>query len=371
MIALRSRIQLDPWVGSPDPAASFADLPTLLASFHKEEEQLDLLEDVFFPRESALRRVLSHRNKAAALEALIAAGGRPAAEIEEARVELLRTYRPHAQGPRLSAVAEAKLDEGCRRYIADYPEGRYLPEVKLIHAEYRLLSGLRSLTAAQREQIPQLCDEFRGEAEAIIAEAPRDPAAGLALLWLTELDFNPRYGQRDLAGALEKYRRVVSDYLDMPGVAEQAARVSALAFFDQGIPAFQVSGIDGESISLEDFRGKILLLYFWSTTSKPATDEIANLKWIEEKFEDEGVAVVGVSLDQGDLLPVADFSRWVEANNISWPQYYDGRGLDNQLARLFGVSSVPFVFVIDRDGTLADAGLTGKELELAVAGILD
>ncbi len=371
MIALRSKIQLDPWTGTPGPAASFDDLPTLLAAFSKEEEQLAKIQDVFFPREAALRKVLTHRAKAQALEAFIASPGRDAAEVEQAQVELLRVYRGHTQGPRLSAVAEARLDEGCRSYINEYPQGRYLPEVHLIDAEYRFLSGLRSLGGPRREEIPRICDEFRREAEAIIASAPQDPAAGLALVWLTELDFDPRYGQRDLDGALEKYRRLESDYFAMPAVAQQATRISALGFFDKGIPAFKVAGIDGETISLEDYQGKILLLYFWSTTSNPAKDEMANLKWIEEKFTDSGVAVVGVSLDQGDLLSIADFSRWVEANNISWPQYYDGRGTDNELARLFNVTTVPFVFIIDREGTLADAGLTGKDLELAVAGIID
>lgn len=371
MNALRSKIQLDPWTGATGPAATFDDLPTLLAAFSKEEEQLARIQDVFFPREAALRTVLTHRAKAQALEAFIASPGRDAAEVEQARVELLRVFRVHTQGPRLSAVAEAKLDEGCRSYINEYAQGRYLPEVQLINAEYRFRSSLRSLGGPRREEIPRVCDEFRREAEAIIASAPQDPAAGLALAWLTELDFDPRYGQRDLDSALEKYRRLENDYFSMPAVVQQAARISALGFFDKGLPAFQVAGIDGETISLENYQGKILLLYFWSTTSKPATDEMANLKWIEEKFSDSGVAVVGVSLDQGDLLSIADFSRWVEANNISWPQYYDGRGTDNELALLFNVTTVPFVFVIDREGTLAEAGLTGKDLELAVAGIID
>ncbi len=370
MIALRSKIQLDPWTAPVGTAASFNDLPALLAAYQKEEDQLDQLENVFFPRESALRLILTHCSKAAALEAFIA-GGHEAGETEEARVELLRLYRRHTQGPRLSAVAEAKLDEDCRSYIGDYADGQYLPEVKLIHAEYRFLSGLRSLAGPRREQIPRLCDEFRAEAEEIIATAPQDPAAGLALAWLTELDFDPRYGQRDLAGAQEKYRQLTSDYIAMPGVADQAQRISALRFFDEGIPAFEVAGIDGEPITPENYEGKVLLLYFWATTSKPAKDEISNLKWIEEKFQKDGVAVVGVSLDKGDLLSAADFSRWVEANNISWPQYYDGLGQDNQLASLFGVSTVPYVFVINRDGTLADAGLTGKDLELAVATVLE
>jgi peroxiredoxin len=372
MTVLQTKIQQDPWTAAPAQPAVFDDLQTLLNAFSKEEAQLDRLEGVFFDREFALRRILTHRGKAEALEAFIAAGGRNAAETEQARIELLRVYRLHAQGPRPSAVAEAKLDEGCRSYIKDYPAGHYLPEVKLLHAEYRFLSGLRRLSGAQREEIPRMCEEFRGEARAIVEQAPGDPAAGLALVWLTELDFDPRFGQRNLAAALENYRRLENEYLQIAEVAEQAAaRVPALGFFDHGLPEFEVDGMDGEKISIGQYRGKVLLLFFWSTTSKPAKDEIANLKWIEEKFQDKGLAVVGVSLDEGDLLSSADFSRWVEANTISWPQFYDGRGADNQLAGLFRVSSVPFVFVIQRDGTLADAGLTGKDLEQAVAEIVE
>lgn len=371
MINLRSRIQLDPWAGTAGPANTYEDLPALLAAFGKEEARLDSIQNVFFPRETALRRTLVHRSKAAALQGFVASHQGTAAG-EEALVELMRVYRQHTQGPRLSAVAEARLDEGCRDYISEYPEGRFLPEVKLIHAEYRFLSGLRSLGGPRREEIPHHCDQFRVEAESIMTDFPEDPAAGRALIWLTALDFDPRFRQRDLAGAQEKYRRLEKDYFSLPGVEEQAAsRLSALKFFDRGLPQFEVEGIDGETLSLDSYQGKVLLLFFWSTISKPAKDEIANLKWIEEKFQDLDLAVVGVSLDQGDLLSRPDFSRWVEANNISWPQFYDGQGMDNELARLFGVAMVPYVFVIDRDGTLADAGLTGKDLELAVAAMAD
>lgn len=371
MNVLRTKILLDPWTGISAQPRRFDNLQTLLAAFRKEEQQLDRLEGVFFAREFHLRRILTHRGKAEALEALITAG-HDQAEVESARVELLRVYRLHGHGPRASAVAQAKLDEGCRSYINDYPEGHFLPEVKLLHAEFRFLNGLRRLTGPNRDELPGMCEVFRGEAQAIVDQAPGSPAAGQALIWLTELDFNPRYEQRDLSAALENYRRLKNGYLQLPEVAEQAAtRISALGFFDAGLPEFEVTGVDGEPISIGQYRDKVLLLYFWSTTSKPARDEIANLKWIEEKFQDKGVAVVGVSLDEGDLLSSVDFSRWVEANNIPWPQFYDGRGADNQLARLFGVNAVPYVFVINRDGTLADAGLTGKDLEQSVAGIVE
>lgn len=371
LAALRSRIQLDPWTGTSGPAASFDDLQALLSAFRKEEKRVERLNTVFFPREAALRRVIAHRCQAEALVAFVAGQGDPATR-EEARVELLRLYRTHTQGPRLSTVAVAKLDEGCRNYINEYPEGRFLPEVKLLHAEYRFLSGLRSLRGPRGEEIPRLCDTFRGEAESILVDSPEDPAAGQALIWLTALDFDPRFGQRDLAGALENYRRLEREYLGLPGVEEQAiSRLPALKFFDSGLPKFAVEGIDGEPIFLDRYQGKVLLLFFWSTISKPAKDEIANLKWIEEKFQDRDIVVVGVSLDRSDKLSRSDFSRWVEANNISWPQFYDGNGMDNELARLFDVNKIPFVLVVARDGSLADAGLTGKDLELAVAGIID
>jgi len=373
MIALRSRILLDPWTATPAAdIPAFDNLASLAASFDEQERLLDRLDGVFFNREYALRRVMNHRARAEALEAFIAAGAGSPEDIEEARVEQLRVYRPHSQPPRLSAVAEARLDQGCRDYLADYPDGRFLAEVKLYQAEYQFLSGLRGLSGARREEIPALANDFRTTMAAIAVEWPGTTAAGMALAWTAALDFDSRFGSRDLAAATETYRTLESEYLEMPVVAEFAAqRLPALGLIGDQLPAFSVTGINGEEISSEAFRGNVLLLFFWSTTSRSASDEIANLKWIEEKFREPGVIVAGVSLDDADQLSRDEFAAWVEANNVPWPQYYDGRGTDNELARLCGVVGAPFVLIIDAEGTLVDAGLTGKDLELAVAAALE
>jgi len=372
MFTLRSRSVPDPWtLMEGRTAAAFDDLPALLAAFDREEKRLDDLADVFFPREQNIRQVLVHQDKALALEAFIAAAP-VEAQVEQAWVELLRLYRHHAVATRPSAFAEAKLDEGCRRFINDFPDGPSLPEIKMIHAEYRFISSLRSLAGPRREEIPQASETFRNEAAAIVAQYPGDRAAGLAQLWLTELAFDPRYQQRDLSVAREQYRLLVQDYFHLPEVKERAdQRIPALCFFDGGLPDFEAADVNDEPFTLEAYRGKVLLLFFWATTSAPARDEIANLKWIEEKFRDKNVAVAGVSLDQAHMLSVVDFTRWLEGNNITWPQIYDGKGIDGELARLFGVRTVPSIFVVDRDGTLANAGLTGKDLELAVATVVE
>jgi hypothetical protein len=372
MTILRTRTVPDPWTMlEMRTATTHDDLASLLAAHDREEQRLADLDGVFFPREQNMRQILAHLSKAVDLEAFIAAG--PSEDqARQARLELLRLYRTHAVAQRPSAVAEARLDEGCRRFITDYSDGPNLPEARLIHAEYRYISTLRSLAGPRREEIPNASESFRGEVERIVADAPGTPAAGLAQLWLTELAFHPRYRVRDLALALEHYRTLKQDYIQLPEVAEQAAqRVSALAFFDDGVPSFEATDVNGEPFTIETYRGKVLVLFFWATTSAPARDEIANLKWIEEKFREKEVAVAGVSLDQGGQLSAGDFTRWLEGNSVSWPQVYDGKGIDGELARLFGVRTVPYVFVFGRDGALADAGLTGKDLELAVGAVVE
>jgi hypothetical protein len=52
---------------------------------------------------------------------------------------------------------------------------------------------------------------------------------------------------------------------------------------------------------------------------------------------------------------------------MAWPQYFDGRGWDNKLAKKYAINSIPMDYLLDRHGIIIGKGLRGEELQAAVA----
>ena len=84
------------------------------------------------------------------------------------------------------------------------------------------------------------------------------------------------------------------------------------------------------------------------------------------QFHDKGLVVIGVSLDQ-DKDKLLDF---IKANNMTWPQYFDGLGWENKLANQYGIESIPATILIDGQGKIIARDLRGEELKDAVTKAL-
>jgi len=130
--------------------------------------------------------------------------------------------------------------------------------------------------------------------------------------------------------------------------------------------AFNVKGTNGETLSPEQYKGKVLLIDFWATWCRPCIAEMPNVKRVYDKYKDRGFEIVGVSLDKNR----GDLDRYVTTNRIEWPQYFDGKHWQNAIAMKYGVKSIPITFLIDRNGKIRYKSLRGKQLETAVEQLL-
>jgi thiol-disulfide isomerase/thioredoxin len=101
---------------------------------------------------------------------------------------------------------------------------------------------------------------------------------------------------------------------------------------------------DGESVDLEDLRGKVVLISFWASWCAPCVEAVPDLKCIQHRFGNDLFAIVGVNVDSEPEL----MTSFVGAHKIAWPQCWDDSG---RVTRdVFGVDSFPTEVVLDHEG---------------------
>ena len=137
-------------------------------------------------------------------------------------------------------------------------------------------------------------------------------------------------------------------------------------------PEFHVKDLDGGDLSLEKYRGKIILLDFWAVWCPPCRAETPHLKRTYEKFKNEGFEIIGISLDHDK----AELLQYIKEEDITWPQFFNGgwhhvENDDNiNLTLLYRIGWIPQGYLIDHEGVIRKSGLRVGALEPAIAELI-
>lgn len=123
-------------------------------------------------------------------------------------------------------------------------------------------------------------------------------------------------------------------------------------------PPFAVTTLSGKRISLDDLKGKVVLIDFWATWCGPCREALPHMREIARKFQGQPLVILSVSLD-------SDENKWKEfvtKNGMIWMNCRDG-SFDGPLAKMFDVHAIPHTFTIDADGVLQDEHIGDAAIE--------
>ena len=102
----------------------------------------------------------------------------------------------------------------------------------------------------------------------------------------------------------------------------------------------------GDSVGLDAYEGKVILLNICATWCIPCEAEMPSLQRLHDEFKSQGLEVVAVSVDDGDPKRVQE---WVEERGLTFDILHDQSG---DIERLYQTIGVPESFIIDRDGVI-------------------
>jgi len=111
-------------------------------------------------------------------------------------------------------------------------------------------------------------------------------------------------------------------------------------------PAFTSQDLDGNNVSLSDFKGKVVILDFWATWCPPCIREIPDFIELYDQYKDKGFAMLGISLDQAGIGVVKSFAQKFK---INYPIMMNDGRVDKAYG---GITSIPTTFVIDPEGNI-------------------
>ena len=168
---------------------------------------------------------------------------------------------------------------------------------------------------------------------------------------------------------LETYFKALDkDLQETPRGKKLAEKMKELGLVEIGkvAPDFSAPNPEGKTVSLKESLGKVTIIDFWASWCGPCRQENPNVVKLYNQYKDQGLAIIGVSLDK-------DADAWKKAitdDQLAWTQISNVKFWQDPIAKQYGISSIPATFILDSKGVIVAKDLRGAELEAKVAELL-
>ena len=125
----------------------------------------------------------------------------------------------------------------------------------------------------------------------------------------------------------------------------------------KGVPApnFTLPGLDGKMVSLDDYKGKVVLLNIWATWCPPCVEEMPSMEKLYQELKGEDFEILAVSIDESGAEAVNPF---MEKHKLGFPVLLDTKG---DIKTLYQATGIPESFIIDKDGIIIEKIIGPRE----------
>jgi thiol-disulfide isomerase/thioredoxin len=237
--------------------------------------------------------------------------------------------------------------------------------------------------AAQRTSgLPKLQKVFQSEeldaaaAEEALTAIIKEVDSPWGAAFLIEISRQFEYsGQMELASKLVKQSEELAKELPSDAIKERIASSCEKYWKRASVMGSEIdfSGLaelDGTPFDFAPYRGKVVVVDVWATWCKPCREELPNVRAMYEKRSAEGVDVIGVNIDDDR----SKLDMFLSEEKLPWKTVVTADstkvGFETPLVERLGISGIPFVAIIGKDGKVAALHSRGPELDKKIAELL-
>jgi len=112
----------------------------------------------------------------------------------------------------------------------------------------------------------------------------------------------------------------------------------------------EFTAVDGRLVNTAEMKGKVVAIDFWGTAYPECFANVLRLQKLYNKFHTKGLEVIGVNVDQSSVT----LKKFASDNKIEWPEFWDGKEMENRIVMQTLVTRAGTIFLIDKKGLLHD-----------------
>lgn len=146
-----------------------------------------------------------------------------------------------------------------------------------------------------------------------------------------------------------QYGRIIKERIDRMAKTDQGAKA----------PDFTLPDANGNKVTMSSVKGKIKIIDFWASWCGPCRLNNPALRKLYDEYHDKGLEIIGVSLDTNK----AAWEKAIAKDGLVWVNVSSLKGWACETIRLYSVTGVPSLFILDEYNNIIATGLRGEQLK--------
>ncbi len=221
-------------------------------------------------------------------------------------------------------------------------------------------------TEKQRDSIKQLYEQWRQKAEAYQYDYINQNKDYVGLIIMQGLLTSQTPDLQKIRKAFETYPPAVKTtnlgkYINTYILTKGATEIGGKA------PNFVGTTPEGKKLSLNQAMGKVTIIDFWASWCRPCRAENPYVVQIYDKYHDQGLNIIGVSLDKNK----ESWLKAIEDDGLKWQHVSELKFWQDPIAKMYSVMSIPQTFILDAKGIIRAKNLRREKLEAKVVELLN
>ncbi|MDR1183013.1 MAG: AhpC/TSA family protein [Bacteroidales bacterium] len=267
--------------------------------------------------------------------------------------------------PNNNGQIEIDASTGMLSKVTNSEQNALLKSCQELLAEYdgkqKAIDQVADKSPAQKQLEKQLLDVEKLDAIQSLLSKNTDNYASAALVEYLPTDKYLMIVDSVLTALIKKYPNnnlIKAKYQELESEKKLAI----------GYPAPEITLADtaGNLFSLSSLKGKIVLIDFWASWCRPCREENPNVVRMYNTYNKYGFDILGVSLDNNK----GNWLQAIQKDGLAWNHISDLKGWQSAAGAIYGVHSIPFTVLVDKNGNILAKGLRGQALEQKLKELL-